>query len=131
MKALSILHRLGDFMAMVHRSRYSAGSLRVRVFQIAALTLAVALGASAQAIEERAVKSRVPPVYPEIAKRMRIEGVVKVEAKVDGDGKVTDVKVVSGNSMLSPAAADAIRKWRFAPASKESTVELNVDFALK
>jgi TonB family protein len=79
---------------------------------------------------DRAVKSKVPPVYPEIAKRMKITGVVKVEAKVDADGKVTDVKTLSGSRTLSPAAEEAVRKWRFAPAAATSTEDVDVNFAM-
>lgn len=93
----------------------------------AALAVAVALSAHA---EDRAVKSRVAPVYPEIAKRMRIAGMVKVEATVDAEGKVNGVKTLSGNSMLSAAAEDAVRKWRFVAGSGESKVNVDLNFAL-
>lgn len=79
---------------------------------------------------DRVVKSKVPPVYPEIAKRMKITGVVKVEAKVDADGKVTDVKTLSGSRTLSPAAEEAVRKWKFAPAADTSTEDVDVNFAM-
>ena len=80
--------------------------------------------------EQRAVKVRVAPVYPEIAKRMRISGVVKLEATVDADGKVMDVKTVSGNHALATAAEDAVRKWRFASAPVQSTEGMDIKFDL-
>jgi TonB family protein len=89
----------------------------------------VALTLPGGASDERAVKSKVPPVYPEIAKRMKITGVVKLEATVDADGKVTAVKTVSGNHVLSEAAEEAVRKWKFATGSGESVVSLDVNFA--
>jgi TonB family protein len=79
---------------------------------------------------DRAVKSKVPPVYPEIARRMKITGVVKVEATVDADGKVTDVKTLSGSRTLSTAAEEAVRKWKFAPAGAASTEDVDVNFAM-
>jgi TonB family protein len=79
---------------------------------------------------DRAVKSKVAPVYPEIAKRMKITGVVKIEASVDADGKVTDVKTLSGSHTLSPAAEEAVRKWKFAPAAAASTEDVDVNFAM-
>ena len=97
---------------------------------IQALALAVVMSLPAHAADARAVKSRVSPAYPEIAKRMKITGLVKLEATVDADGKVTAVKALSGNSMLSPAAEDAVRKWRFVPGTAESTVDVDVNFAL-
>jgi TonB family protein len=93
-----------------------------------AIALAFLLVIGGRAAEERAIKSRVAPVYPEIAKRMRIAGVVKLEVTVDPDGKVTDVKALSGNSMLCPAAEDAVRKWKFAPGSATSVVDLDINF---
>lgn len=91
--------------------------------------LVLGMALPCRAGEDRAVKSRVAPVYPELAKRMKIGGVVKVEATVDAEGKVTDVKTVSGNHLLSPAAEDAVRKWKFAPGTENSTVDIDVNFS--
>jgi TonB family protein len=99
-------------------------------FQVAALALALAVAIPARAADERAVKSRVAPTYPELAKRMRIAGLVKIEATVDADGKVTAVKTVSGSHSLSPAAEEAVSKWRFVPGSETSTVVVDVNFSL-
>lgn len=79
---------------------------------------------------DRAVKSRVAPVYPEIAKRMRISGEVKVEATVDADGTVKDVKAVSGNHVLEVAAEEAVRKWKFETGASDAKVVVSVNFAL-
>jgi TonB family protein len=102
----------------------------VRLFQAAALALVAAMAMNATAAESRTVKSRVAPVYPEIAKRLKIAGIVMVEATVDPEGKVVDAKAISGNRILAPAAEDAVRKWRFAPAPQKSTEEVEVNFAL-
>jgi TonB family protein len=77
----------------------------------------------------RAIVQRVPPVYPEMAKRMKISGAVKLEVSVDAAGKVTAVKTLDGNRMLSQAAEDAVRKWKF-EAGAESTEEVTLNFAL-
>ena len=92
-----------------------------------ALMLAIAL--PAPAANDRAVKTKVPPVYPELAKRMKIGGIVRLEATVDADGKVTGVKTLSGNSALTSAAEDAVRKWKFVAGDGTSTVEVDVTFA--
>ena len=101
----------------------------LRLAQAAALALVVALAMPARAADGRAVKTRVPPAYPEIAKRMRISGMVRLAGTVDPEGKVTDVKPLSGNTMLSTAAAEAVRRWRFEPGS-ESTEEIALNFSL-
>ena len=102
----------------------------VRLMQAAALALMVALAMPAMAAEARAIKSRVPPVYPEIARRMRITGAVVLSVTVGADGKVTDVQPVNGNRTLSAAADEAVRKWRFEPGETSVTVEVTVNFAL-
>lgn len=102
----------------------------VRFLQAAAFALPLILALPLQAGEDRAVKSRVPPVYPEIAKRMHVSGEVKLEATVDAQGKVKDVKAVSGNRILEGAAEDAVRLWKFAPGNGDATVEVTVNFAL-
>jgi TonB family protein len=102
----------------------------VRLMQGVALALVVALAMPARAADERAIKTRVAPTYPEIAKRMRICGMVRLAVTVDPEGRVTDVKPISGNSMLTAAAEDAVRKWRFEPGSGASTVEVSLSFAL-
>ena len=48
---------------------------------------------------------------------MRIFGVVKIEATVDAAGKVTAVRTLGGSAVLSPAAGDAVGKWRFVPGA--------------
>jgi TonB family protein len=96
----------------------------------AGAVIVVAFTVTVGAAEERAVKSRIAPVYPELAKRMKIMGVVKVEATVDADGKVTDAKALSGSHTLSPAAEDAVRKWKFAPGDGTATVNVEIKFEL-
>jgi len=102
----------------------------VKLFQVAALALTLAMAMPARAADERAVKSRVAPAYPEIARRMKIAGVVRVEATVDADGRVTDVKTLSGNRMLAAAAEQAVQNWKFVPGAGVSTVQLDINFAL-
>ncbi len=91
------------------------------------LVALICLGLTCQA-EDRKVQKRVPPVYPELAKRMHVGGVVRVLVTVAPDGTVTEVKTISGNKMLSPAAEDAVKKWKFAAADSESAVNIDISF---
>jgi TonB family protein len=97
---------------------------------MATLAVSAALAIPALAADTRAVKLRVAPVYPEIAKRMRITGEVRVMATVDADGRVTAVKTLSGNHMLSTAAEEAVRRWKFEPGPGTSSVNVSLNFAL-
>ena len=57
----------------------------------------------------------VKPVYPDLARQARIQGVVRLKAIIAKDGTVHDVEVVSGHAQLVQAAVDAVRKWRYQP----------------
>jgi TonB family protein len=110
------------------RARHSRGI--AKLLSLALIAMAVSLPLHA-ADSERSVKSRVAPVYPEIAKRMHIGGEVKISATVAPDGSVSATKAVSGNKMLSGAAEEAVHKWKFVSAAEESTVEVSINFELK
>jgi TonB family protein len=69
----------------------------------------------------RRAKSKVEPVYPPLARKMNLAGTVKVEVVVSPNGTVKDAKVVGGHPVLANAALDAVRKWRFEPASLETS----------
>jgi len=111
------------------RSRFgSRFGVALRRSALGVFVLGGAFAMCAHAADERAVKSKVAPVYPEIAKRMKIGGVVRLEVTVDPEGKVVDVKPLSGNQMLSTAAEDAVRKWRFVSGPSQSVVDVDLNF---
>ena len=76
----------------------------------------------------RRAKSKVQPVFPELAKKMNISGTVKIEVVVSPNGSVKDARVVGGHPVLAGAALDAAKKWRFDPASGESTGVIDFKF---
>lgn len=102
---------------------------------VAAVAIIFSMGATivvpASALaEDRKVEHRVPPVYPELAKRMKISGVVKVSVTVAPDGSVLKAQALGGNRMLAPAAEDAVKRWKFATGPAQSTVEVDVNFQM-
>jgi TonB family protein len=118
MKGISLLKRGGK------------GRAATVFMQAAALGLILAITAPARAGDTRPIKSRIAPVYPEIAKRMKIAGNVRLEAVVDADGKVKDVKELSGNHMLAVAAEQALRQWKFAPGTGDTSETVEITFTL-
>lgn len=106
------------------------GPRRVAAAMLQLVALALAFTLPMHAADDRPIKQRFSPTYPELAKRMRVSGVVRVSATVAPDGSVSATKTVSGNHMLSGAAEEAVHRWKFVPASAESTVEVDVNFAL-
>ncbi len=69
----------------------------------------------------RKAKLKVEPVYPEVARRMSIAGTVRLAVVIAPNGTVKSSKPVGGHPLLVNAATDAIRRWRFEPASTESS----------
>jgi protein TonB len=61
--------------------------------------------------------SSVPPAYPALAKAQHVAGDVRIDALIDANGRVTTMKVVSGPSLLHQAATDALRQWKYQPAT--------------
>jgi protein TonB len=57
----------------------------------------------------------VPPVYPEVAAKARIQGTVIVEATVNERGRVVNVSLVQGAPLFSDAALEAVKKWVYTP----------------
>ena len=57
----------------------------------------------------------VPPDYPELARRTRVEGVVILETVIDELGNVTSARVLRGHPLLNQAALDAVQRWKFTP----------------
>ena len=67
------------------------------------------------AIREPKITKIVQPVYPPAAVKQGIEGIVTLEAKVTEQGRVEEVKVVSGPPALIDAAIAAVRQWQYEP----------------
>ncbi len=76
----------------------------------------------------RKVVTRVTPHYPELARKMRISGTVKVEATVAPNGKVKSTKVIGGSPVLTQAALNAIEVWKWAPTASESKELIELTF---
>jgi periplasmic protein TonB len=59
--------------------------------------------------------AQVRPEYPALARQTRVQGDVKIDAILDEQGNVIDMKVVSGHPLLYQAAVDALKKWKYEP----------------
>jgi len=69
---------------------------------------------SADQMRSRLVR-RVDPVYPEKARKLGLEGSVRLRVAIARDGSIEDVKALSGDPLLGEAAADAVKQWRYRP----------------
>jgi protein TonB len=68
-----------------------------------------------QGVTQGLLTKRVQPVYPPQAMQMHIQGAVQMLATISKEGKITSVKVLSGDPILSRAATDAVIQWRYKP----------------
>ncbi len=68
-----------------------------------------------QGVSEGLLVKRVQPIYPEQARQMRVQGPVQLQATINKDGNISNVKVVSGNAQLARATVEAVKQWKYKP----------------
>ncbi len=91
--------------------------------------------AKASQVTPSQVIRRVAPVYPEMARRSGIQGSVLLRAIVTRQGKLRDVRVVSGNPVFHASAVAAVEQWLYKPGylngePTETTTEITLTFRL-
>jgi protein TonB len=88
-----------------------------------------------QGVQASKLISQPKPNYPPIAKQARVQGQVVLQAVISKTGTIENLKVVSGHPMLTQAALDAVRNWRYQPTvlngePVEVETTINVNFSL-
>jgi TonB family protein len=83
-------------------------------------------------VPARLVRSVKPP-YPTFARQMKLSATLMVQAKISKDGKLTDIQFVSGSSLFQQTALDALKLWRYTPATLdgkviEQDIQIRLDF---
>ena len=81
------------------------------------------------------VSRTVNPNYPLLAKQMKVQGAVVLQALIDKAGKIEDLHVVSGPAILSAAAQEAVKQWHFKPYYQggqpvETEARITVNFTI-
>jgi protein TonB len=66
-------------------------------------------------VKEPQIVKLVPPVYPPLASKARVAGIVVLEATLTADGTVEAIRVVSGHPLLVDAAINCVKQWRYEP----------------
>ena len=93
---------------------------------LAMALLLTAVNLSAQ--ETRKVVSNPVPRYPDLAKNLRLSGVVKVQIIIAPDGKITSTKILGGHPLFVTSVEETLKNWKYAPAATETTTVLEFRF---
>jgi protein TonB len=88
-----------------------------------------------QGVSQGLLMKKVTPQYPPLAKQARIQGVVVLQALIGKDGSIQNLHVVSGHPMLTNAALEAVKEWKYKPyylngEPVEVETTINVNFSL-
>jgi TonB family protein len=78
---------------------------------------------------------KVAPSYPEQALKAGLQGAVVLQAWIDKDGSIRDLKLVDGSLLLGQAAVKAVKQWRYKPyvrngVAVEAETYVTVNFRL-
>jgi len=68
-----------------------------------------------QGVSQGLLIKRVQPRYPQNALAMRVQGSVQLQATINKEGNISNLKVISGDAVLARAATEAVRQWRYKP----------------
>jgi periplasmic protein TonB len=88
-----------------------------------------------QGVSEGMLVKRVEPIYPGLAQQLRVQGVVQLQANLNKEGNVTNLKVLRGEALLAQPALNAVRQWKYKPyylngQPVEIQTEITVQFKL-
>jgi len=93
------------------------------------LSMALSLGVgSLQAQEGRKALSNPAPAYPDVAKKLRLVGTVKVQVVIGADGKIKGTTFIGGHPVLVNAVEETLKNWKYAPGSGETSTLLEFNF---
>jgi protein TonB len=81
------------------------------------------------------VSRPVDPTYPLLAKQMKVQGAVVLEALISKTGSIQEIQVLSGPAILSAAAREAVKQWHFKPyyqagQAVETEARITVNFTI-
>jgi periplasmic protein TonB len=66
-------------------------------------------------VSQAFIAKKVSPEYPPEAREKHIEGMVRLKVEISKEGDVTDLVVISGDPVLTPAAVEAVKQWKYKP----------------
>ena len=97
---------------------------------------APAAGTTTNVAPRERLAEAIQPTYPALAQHMNVQGSVVLQALIGADGRIQNLRVVSGPAILSTAAQQAVREWQFKPVYQngqpvETRATITVNFSIK
>jgi periplasmic protein TonB len=88
------------------------------------------------AAERQRLAEAIPPSYPPLAQHMNVQGSVVLQALIAADGRIQNLRVMSGPAILATAAQQAVRDWKFKPVFQngmavETKATITVNFTIR
>jgi TonB family protein len=100
-----------------------------RILGGALLAMALGLGVgNLQAQDGRKALSNPAPAYPEVARKLRLVGTVKVQVVIGADGKIKEKSFIGGHPVLVNAVEETLKNWKYAAGNGETTTLLEFNF---
>ena len=83
----------------------------------------------------QSVSVSVPPNYPLLARQMKVQGAVSLQALISRDGTIQELHILNGPGILATAAREAVKQWRFKPYIQngqpvETQARITVNFTI-
>jgi TonB family protein len=83
----------------------------------------------------QSVSVSVPPDYPLLARQMKVQGAVSLQALISKEGTIQELQILSGPSILAAAAREAVKQWHFKPylhngQPVETQAKITVNFTI-
>jgi len=101
----------------------------LRAAALATLGIAICCAAPGMRADgNRKILAGPKPQYSELARRMKLSGTVKLEVVITPGGQVRQTKALGGHPVLVESAEQAVRDWKFEPASSQTTETLEFRF---
>ena len=77
----------------------------------------------------------VPPDYPLLARQMKVQGAVSLQALISREGTIQELQILSGPAILAAAAREAVKQWHFRPymlngQAVETQARITVNFTI-
>jgi TonB family protein len=98
----------------------------VCLLMLALLSLRLSVAQNTPSLRKLVYK--VAPKYPPELKQNAIGGVVRLSISISPNGSVGKISPIGGNPILVDAATLAVRQWKYVPADRPTTTEIQLDF---